>query len=59
VDLLEHEMLVAAALGHHGAPVDTLLRALDARALEGLDPHRRGPELGDVTVLEEHHVAGV
>jgi hypothetical protein len=59
VDLLAHEVLVAAALGLDGAPVDALGGAVDALARGGGDGELARAELGHVAVLEEDHVAGV
>jgi len=59
VDLLEHEMFVAAALRHHRAPIDAPRLAVDLVAGERLQTHRGGGELRHLAVLEEDHVAGV
>jgi len=59
VDLLQHEVLEAAALGHHRAPVDPLRRAIDLQSLQGLDPSAGHAELGHLAVLEQNHVSRV
>ena len=58
VDLLEHEVGIAALFGHIQIPVDVGDLGLDSVAgLVGiLDTH--GRKLGKLTVLEHHHVAG-
>ncbi len=59
MDLLEHERLVAALLGHFGAPVDVLDGALDARAV-GLHEHDVvGRDHHDLVVLDQLDVARV
>ena len=59
VDLLEHEVLVAALLGLDGAPVDPPDLALHPVAGDGLDASAPGPELDHVAVLEEDHLPRV
>ncbi len=60
VDLLEHEVLVAALLGLGGRPVDALGRTRDHRAVgDGGDGQAVAPEDGHLAVLQEDHVAGV
>ncbi len=59
VDLLEHEVLVAALLRLDGVPVEAVDRALDrlALAVPDLDAFRGEPR--DVAVLQEADVLGV
>ena len=58
VDLLEHKVGVAALFGHIQIPVDVGDLGLDHVAgLVGI-LDTRGRELGKLTVLEYHHVAG-
>ena len=59
VDLLQHEVLVAALLGLDRIPVETLHRAVDLRprTVPDLDSARGEPR--EVAVLEEDDVAGV
>ena len=59
VDLLEHEGLVAALLGHLLAPVDLVDRALDGLAggVEELDAVAAHDH--DLVVLDQLHAAGV
>ena len=59
VDLLEHEMLVAALLGRLGRPVDGRHRALERLAGDVGDGHAPRPDVGDVAVLEEDDLVGV
>ena len=59
VDLLEHEMLVAALLGGLGRPVDGRDRALDRRAGDVGDGDAPRPDVGHVAVLEEDDLVGV
>ena len=59
VDLLEHEVAVAALLRLHRVPGDALGIALDGDARERRDPDARRRHRGDVAVLEEEEVARV
>ena len=59
VDLLEHEVLVAALLGGLGRPVDGRDRAFQRRAGDIGDRHAPRPDVGDVAVLEEDDLVGV
>ena len=59
MDLLEHEVLVAALLGGLGRPVDGRDRALERRAVDVGDRHAPRPDVGDVALLEEDDPVGV
>ncbi len=59
VDLLEHEMLVAALFGQDGVPEDMRDLAFHGAPFEIAQPHTLGGEHGQVAVAEEEHVAGV
>ena len=60
VDLLEHEVLVAALLGGLGRPVDGRhRRARAGRPSTSVIGHAPRPEVGDVAVLEEDDPVGV
>ena len=59
VDLLEHEVLEAALLGGLGRPVDGRDDPLDLGAVDVGDRHAPWPQVGDVAVLEEHHLVRV
>ena len=59
VDLLEHEMLVAALLGGLGRPVDDGHGALADLAVDVGDGHAPRTQIGHVAVLEEDDPVGV
>ena len=58
VNLLEHEVRVAALLRLRRVPGDGLGRPVHRRAVEGGELDARGGDLGDVSLLEEDHLAG-
>ena len=58
-DLLEHEVPVAALLGHRGVPGDAGRGALDRAAVERGHADARGRHHRHLAVFQEHHVAGV
>ena len=57
VDLLGHEVAVAALFRGHGVPENPVDRALEQRALRVDHAHARRVHAGDVAVLEEDDVA--
>ena len=58
VDLLEHEVGVSALLGHVEVPINVRdLGVLDDLAGGGVVRHALGRELGQLTVVHDHHVA--
>ena len=59
VDLLEHEVLIAALLGGLGRPLDRLGDALHRPALDVGYHDPVGPQVGDVALLEEDDLARV
>ena len=59
VDLLEHEVLVAALLGGLGRPVDGRHGALARGAVHVGDGHAPRPQVGHVAILEEDDPVGV
>ena len=59
VDLLEHEVVVAALLGGLGRPVDGGDRALPQGALDVGDRDAPRAQVGDVAILEEDDLVGV
>ena len=58
-DLLEHEVLVPGLLGHDRVPRDALRLARHRLPCRVEEPHAVGPQDGDLSVLEEDHVARV
>ena len=59
VDLLEHEVLVAALLGGLGRPVDDRHRALHRASVEVRDLDAGRPHVRHVALLEEDDAVGV
>jgi hypothetical protein len=59
VDFLEHEVLVAGLLGHHGVPGDALDFERKGRAVEVCELDAGGGEDGQLTIRKEVDVAGV
>ena len=59
VDLLEHEVLVAALLGGLGRPVDRAHGAFERGAVDVGDGDAPRPQVRDVAVLEEDDLVGV
>ena len=59
VDLLEHEVLVAALLGGLDGPLDRLRDALHRPPVDVGDDHAARPQVGDVALLEEDDAPGV
>ena len=59
VDLLQHEVAVAALLRQDRVPEDPDRRPLDRRAVELGDLDAMTRDHGDVLVLQHHDVAGV
>ena len=59
VDLLQHEVAVAAFLRHRGGPVDPLRRVFPRLPPEVGDPHPRRRGDHHLPVLEEEHVPRV
>ena len=57
VDLLEHEVPVAALLGHDRIPQDADGLPVHGVAIDGGDVHPVGGDHRHVAVLEDHHVA--
>ena len=56
-DLLEHEVLVARAFGHHGIPRHPLRRSDACPAVKVGESNTLPRQDCDLTVVEEHHVA--
>ena len=59
VDLLEHEVVVAALLGGLRRPVDQRLCPHEPVAVEIGHLHARGPHIGHVALLQEDHAVRV
>ncbi len=59
VDLLAHEVGVAALLGRLHVPVDLQLGRLDHLAGQRRHPHRTGPQLHHLVVVEDPEAPGV
>ena len=59
MDLLEHEVLVAALLGHLGRPGDRRDRSIDRPPGDVGDRHPARAQVGDVALLEEDDLVGV
>ena len=59
MDLLEHEVLVAAELDGLGVPVDLEGLALDGLPLGGEDAHRGIGDLHDLPVLHDEELVGL
>jgi hypothetical protein len=59
VDLLEHEVVVAALLRRLGRPVDDRDGTFLGCARDVGDRHARRPQVGDIALLEEYHAIGV
>jgi hypothetical protein len=59
VDLLEHEVAVAALLGGHRIPGDLLGLGGHLVAGEVGQPHAAGRDGGDLAVVQENHLPGV
>ena len=59
VDLLEHEVLVAALLGGLGRPVDRRDRSFAGQSVHAGDRDAPRSQIGDVALLEEHDLVRV
>src|SRR5262249_13830353 len=58
-DFLEHEMLVAPLLGHHGIPLNVLHRPIDWPPLKIREPHALRRQHGHVAIQEKVNVSRV